>query len=102
MSSDNLAMDEAKPYTSSAERFHVIESYDEGQKMRMRTVPDVPEDVLIKEHFNDPNFDIHSQRKWSSSSEIDAESNFESDRYSTDRAESRNSTAIDFDEYVAI
>jgi hypothetical protein len=30
----------------------------------------------------------------------DKDSQFESDRYSTSRAESRNSTSIDFDEYV--
>ena len=33
-----------------------------------------------------------------SPSEVDGESHIESDRYSTSRAESRNSTAIDFDE----
>ena len=98
MSSDNLGLEDEKPYASSAERFQMME-YEEGQKMRMRRVPDVPEDVLVKEHLNDPNFDI-SGKKWLGS-EVDAESVYESDRYSTtDRAESRISTVIEFDEYV--
>lgn len=98
MSSDNLGLEDEKPYASSAERFQMMD-YEDGQKMRMRSVPDVPEDVLVREHLNDPNYDI-SGKKWLGS-EVDAESVYESDRYSTtDRAESRISTVIEFDEYV--
>ena len=78
--------------------------------LRERNIPDVPEDVdFIMEHLNDPNYDLNSRppsftsvvkKKYQSDGE--AESQFDSDRYSTSRAESRNSTAIDFDEYVPI
>ncbi|KAG6817630.1 hypothetical protein H0H87_006258 [Tephrocybe sp. NHM501043] len=75
---------------------------------RPRHVPDVPEDVdFLMEHLNDPNLDLKKPRSVSSfvlkgkeagfGSE-DAESHYESDRYSTSRAESRNSTAIEFDD----
>src|SRR6266511_2360128 len=79
--------------------------------LRSRGVPDVPEDVdFVMEHLNDPNFDV-SYRSPSLSPvdksgnqkpyphDTDTESQL-SDRYSTSRAESRNSTAIDFDEYA--
>lgn len=101
MSTHNLSFDDEKPYASSAERFQMMDSkYDEEQRLRLRNIPDVPQDVLIKEHFNDPNFNL-SGKNWLASSEVDAESNFDSDRYSTDRPESRMSTVIEFDEYVS-
>jgi hypothetical protein len=101
-------MEEAKGYSSSIEQ--------PSPTLRPRNVPDVPEDVdFLMEHLNDPNFDLKKSRPPSArsvpyelkekkfhrtSSEIgDAESHI-SDRYSTSRAESRNSTNIDFDEYV--
>lgn len=68
-----------------------------------RYVPDVPEDVSFMEHFNDPNYDLTQspppafspvERK----NDIDAESRFDSDRYSTSCPESGRSTTIDFDE----
>ena len=77
-------------------------------------MPDVPEDVdFLLDHLNDPNLDLkHAyairsfKEKPSKSlydrSEIDAESRYESDRYSTSRADSRNSAAIDFEELVAL
>jgi len=60
------------------------------------------------EHLNDPNFDLRSRppsfssidkpgEKKSYHPDTDAESQL-SERYSTSRAESRDSTAIDFDE----
>lgn len=78
--------------------------------LRARHVPDVPEDVdFLMEHLNDPNFDLTQSRPPSFSSiaknkndlynsDIDAESQLDSDRYSSSRPESRNSTAVDFDE----
>ena len=99
-------MDDSRPYTSSTDQF------DNHVSFRPRTVPDVPEDVdFLLEHLNDPNYDLKKNHppsfeslekggKKFYASEIDTESHFESDRYSTSRAESRNSTAIDFDECV--
>lgn len=99
-------MEETKPYTSSTEQIDL-------PSLRPRNVPDVPEDVdFLMEHLNDPNFDYNKNRPSSIASSADmskkkrfsqnddVESRFESDRYSTSRAESRNSTAIDFDERV--
>ena len=93
-------MEEGRPYASE-------------QVLRQRNVPDVPEDVdFVMEHLNDPNFNLsrppsfisvvekRSTKKFDEDGE--AESHFESDRYSTSRAESRNSTAIDFDESVIL
>ncbi len=76
--------------------------------MRVRNVPDVPEDVdFLMDHLNDPNYDLKKGPPSISGSEggekkkrgsySDTDSQFDSDRY-TDRPESRNSTAIDFDE----
>lgn len=97
-------MEETKPYTSSTEQIDL-------PSLRPRNVPDVPEDVdFLMEHLNDPNFDYNKNRPPSIDSSADmskkkrfsqnddVESRFESDRYSTSRAESRNSTAIDFDD----
>jgi hypothetical protein len=69
---------------------------------------------FLMEHLNDPNYDLKNSRpsldydeynlsagkKEYASSDIDNESQFGSDRYSTSRADSRNSTAIEFDECV--
>jgi hypothetical protein len=95
-----MATQDAKVFTSSSERVNIPST------LRERNVPDVPEDIdFIMEHLNDPNFDLKSrppsftsvvEKKYRSDGE--AESQIESDRYSTSRAESRNSTAIDFDE----
>ncbi len=79
---------------------------------RPRRAPDVPEDVdLLMEHLNDPNYDlkkpIHTthatleswdmgQKRFYDHSEADTDSQY--DRYSTSRADSRSSAAIDFDE----
>ncbi|TFK28466.1 OPT superfamily oligopeptide transporter [Coprinopsis marcescibilis] len=73
-----------------------------------RQVPDVPEDVdYYMEHLNDPNFDllankprsissfsISNKKAWENS-DVDNESQF---AYASSRAESRNSTAIEFDD----
>ena len=105
-------MEETKSHPSPNERV-ILPSF-----IRQRHVPDVPEDVdFLMEHLNDPNYDLkkpvpsHDARSSDSlelenkkvhlsysPSDIDAESHMGSDRYSTSRAESRNSTAIDFDE----
>lgn len=103
-------MEEAKPYNSSMEAVAV------PTFLRPRRVPDVPEDVdFLMDHLNDPNYDLkkrmpspissdsiemsHKKIRMSyDPSEVDTESHFDSDRYSTSRAESRNSTAIEFDE----
>jgi hypothetical protein len=81
---------------------------------RPRHVPDVPEDVdFLLEHLNDPNLDLKNAYAMRSQggfnkpakslydkSDYDTESHYDSDRYSTSRADSRNSTAIDFEECV--
>lgn len=97
-------MEEYKAYTTSYDPRLAPDAW------RVRQLPDVPEDVdYIMEHLNDPNYDlkkppsVHSRvydvkEKKYHSSDIDGESQYDSDRYSTGRAESRNSTAIDFDE----
>jgi hypothetical protein len=79
--------------------------------VRSRHVPDVPEDIdFLLEHLNDPNFDLTQSRPSSvsvdrrfkkdiyESSDVDAESQFDSDRYSTSRAESQVTAVDDFDE----
>lgn len=101
-------MEDTKAYTSSSEEISIS-----VPTLRPRRVPDVPEDVdYLMDHLNDPNYDLKQpppsvkdmemdQKKVHMSyspSEVDGESHIESDRYSTSRAESRNSTAIDFDE----
>lgn len=100
-------MDHYDAYTTAAEPVS-LPTY------RPRQMADVPEDVdFLMEHLNDPNYDLkkpHSLRSdvelhpktktYYENSDVDAESHYESDRYSTSRAESRNSTAIDFDECV--
>uniref|UniRef100_D8PKQ9 OPT oligopeptide transporter n=1 Tax=Schizophyllum commune (strain H4-8 / FGSC 9210) TaxID=578458 RepID=D8PKQ9_SCHCM len=73
--------------------------------------PDVPEDIDdMLEHLNDPNYDLRrsffssSVASWGAGSSkpegkwTGSDSEYESDRYSTDRAESRNSTDIEFDD----
>jgi hypothetical protein len=97
-------MEEFKAYATSSDHFPTPDAF------RARQLPDVPEDVdFLMEHLNDPNYDlkkppsVHShsydlkERKYHTS-DIDGESQYDSDRYSTERAESRNSTAIEFDE----
>jgi hypothetical protein len=82
--------------------------------LRPRPDADVPEDVdeLLMDHLNDPYLDLQHMRKRQNVSDAeiagkvkdyasDFDSQYESDRYSTSRAESRNSTSIEFDEYVA-
>lgn len=73
--------------------------------------PDVPQDIdYVQQHLNDPYLDLRAYRppsersftmrkKRNSYEQSEVESQF--DRYSTSRAESRNSTAIEFDEYVS-
>lgn len=102
-------MEEAKPYITSTEQL----AY-QSPHLRARAIPDVPEDIdFAIEHLNDPNLDIKglrpSVKAWEleskklppyASSDGDTDSHF--DRYSTSRAESRNSSAVeDFDEYVS-
>ncbi|KAJ3994956.1 OPT oligopeptide transporter [Lentinula boryana] len=108
-------MEDTKAYNSSSEE---VLSFP-GTTFRARRAPDVPVDVdvdaeFVKEHLNDPYMDLSRPYKSTESmelsdkkvqqmqyapSEMDAESNFDtSDRYSTSRADSRNSTAIEFDD----
>ena len=105
-------MDEIKSYPKRHEQV-TLPSF-----RRKNRVPDVPEDVgLFMEHLNDPNYDLRkplpslnartprssevenkkAHRSYSPS-DSDTESYIGSDRYSTSRGESRNSTPIDFDE----
>ena len=103
----NRALADAPQYSASVERIDL-------RDLRSRHVPDVPEDVdFLLEHLNDPNFDLTQSRPPSflstetrrkskkdiyDSSDIDAESQFDSDRYSTSRAESQVTAIDDFDE----
>lgn len=107
-------MEDTKAFTSSSEEVFSMPT----TTLRARRVPDVPVDVdgdFIKKHLNDPYIDLvrpykatesmelsdkKAQQMHYSPSELDAESNYDTDRFSTSRAESRNSTAIEFDEYV--
>ena len=91
-------MEEARPYSPE-------------HALRARNVPDVPEDVdFVMEHLNDPNFNLSRppsfisvvDNKSTKKYDGEAESQIDYDRYSTSRAESRNSTAIDFDESVLL
>ncbi|KAG6814032.1 hypothetical protein H0H92_003882 [Tricholoma furcatifolium] len=90
--------DNVPAYTTGSAEHVSIPTY------RPRQVPDVPEDVdLLMEHLNDPNLDLkqlrprHSFQNKEKEKRDDA-SDYESDRYSTSRAESRNSTAVEFDD----
>ena len=101
----NRASTDAPQYSASVEHIDL-------RDLRARHVPDVPEDVdFLLEHLNDPNFDLTQSRPPSfastkrrakkdiyESSDIDAESQFDSDRYSTSRAESQVTAIDDFDE----
>lgn len=92
-------MEDTKTYSSSFS--------EQVLPIRSRAVPDVPEDVdFVMEHLNDPNFDLKKavssdielgDKKTSkyAYSEYDTDSHFD---HTTSRAESRNSTAIEFDE----
>jgi len=92
-------MEAPKAFTSS---FH----------LRPRPEADVPNDVdeLMMDHLSDPYYDLNAFHKRAARSDpelaaekiSDYDSQYESDRYSTSRAESRNSTSIDFDEYVGL
>lgn len=105
-------MEETKVYDPSSDQVNMTAAY-----LRPREVPDTGEDMqLIRENFRDPNLDLRKLRRRSprqqaadmaqkkaagySQSEIDVEGydQYESDRFSSSRAESRNSTAIEFDE----
>lgn len=94
--------------------------------LRPRHIPDVPEDVdILMEHLNDPNYDLRSVRRASTSTssteytidrkypttpstatldhsgkgfDFDAESR--TDTYSQADGSNSRSSAIDFDEYV--
>lgn len=97
-----MATLEEPPYASSVERISL-------HNLSARHVPDVPEDVdFLMEHLNDPNFDLTQSRPPSFStvlvdrkpkkdidefSDVDVESRYGSDRYSTSRADS----TVDFD-----
>jgi hypothetical protein len=89
---------DAPHYSASVEQIDL-------RDLRARHVPDVPEDVdFLLDHLNDPNFDLSSRRAESrikkdtyESSDIDTESQFDSDRYSS-RAESQITAVDDFDE----
>ncbi|KAJ7639537.1 OPT oligopeptide transporter protein-domain-containing protein [Roridomyces roridus] len=100
--------DDLKPYLTSNEAL--------PQYVRRRTVPDVPEDVdYVMEHLNDPNLDLKKPLAKAISLEsistragrpVDAKSSAyspsefdSSDRYSApSRAESRESTVVEFDD----
>jgi len=82
-------------------------------QLRPRQDADVPNDVeeLMMDHLSDPYYDLNTFRKRTNPADSDLElagkkdtvnydSQYESDRYSTSRAESRHSTSIDFDECV--
>lgn len=96
-----MASGDEKTFSTSTEQFDM-------SNLRARNVPDVPEDIdYLMEHLNDPNLDLRQRPPSFVSIEDkktfkfdDTESQI-SDRYATSRAESRNSTAIDFDEYAA-
>jgi hypothetical protein len=97
-----MSESDLKPYMSSTEEL--------PQYVRRRNVPDVPEDVdYVMEHLNDPNIDLkkpmgkpvssesYRADKTYAHSDVDAES---SDRHSAPSRASRDSTAIEFDEYA--
>ncbi|KAL0578485.1 hypothetical protein V5O48_003534, partial [Marasmius crinis-equi] len=105
-------MEDDKAFTTSSE--HVNVPTFPSHMLRPRRVPDVPEDIdYVMDHLNDPNLDLKkpllSTESWEleekkanqlhySPSEVDTESHIDSvsERYT--RAESRNSTAVDFDD----
>lgn len=101
-------MEDSTYHTSATEPMSAMSAQS---FFRPRRAPDVPEDVdFLMEHLNDPNFDLKKPMQLSASSESwemdrkkeydpsDADTDSQFDRYSTSRAESRSSAAIDFDE----
>ncbi|KAK7041928.1 hypothetical protein VNI00_008910 [Paramarasmius palmivorus] len=103
-------MEDSKAFTTSTE--HVAFPTFPAHLARPRHVPDVPEDVdFMMEHLNDPNMDLKKPLLSTESlelgtkkanhyapSEIDTDSHIDSERFTQSRAESRNSTAIEFDD----
>jgi hypothetical protein len=91
-------MDQTKFSSSRNEKF------TQPSFIRLRRVPDVPEDIdFLVEHLNDPNYDLERNKKVHPSffaSDIDTESHAGSGGHLTLGAEPKNSTAIDFDEYA--
>lgn len=104
-------LEEGTHYTTAAERV--------SSSLRIRPAPDVPQDIIddeiqakfIQDHLNDPNFDLRKNYPPSfvSDSEHGPTPPYEHEskkidfsdadsHYSTSRAESRVSTAIEFDE----
>lgn len=99
-------LEDAPHYSASVE-------HNDVHDLRRRHVPDVPEDVdFLMEHLNDPNFDLtkrppssvpaekekRTKKDIYESSDVDAESQFDSDRYSMSQAESQITAVDDFDE----
>lgn len=100
--------------------FHSATNMVHPSSVHRRAVPDVPEDVdFLMEHFNDPNFDYHSElqslsdtstevfelekKKVSDTgsvriSEFDVQSRSESIRYSTASRTESQGTAFEYDE----
>lgn len=93
-----IAMAEFKTYSSSVELIPESPHHP-------RAVPDVPEDVddFLMEHLNDPNYDLQKAMNKANDyqmgdKKIYASSEADTDRYSSSRAESRLSSAIEFDD----
>ncbi|KAF8350168.1 OPT oligopeptide transporter protein-domain-containing protein [Amanita rubescens] len=102
-------MEDTTHHTTATEPMSAMSAHS---FFRPRRSPDVPEDVdLLMEHLNDPNYDLKKpmhtthatleswemdQKRFYDHSEADTDSQY--DRYSTSRADSRSSAAIDFDD----
>ncbi|KAJ8083693.1 hypothetical protein PM082_002459 [Marasmius tenuissimus] len=107
-------MEDGKAFTTASDNVN-LPTFP-THHLRARRVPDVPEDIdYVMDHLNDPNLDLKrpllstatedlelddkkANQLHYSPSEVDTESHIDSvsERYT--RAESRNSTAVDFDD----
>jgi hypothetical protein len=102
-------MDETKSFSTATD---IVTLPNLPQQRHSAEVPR-DDDEFFMEHLNDPNFDLrhpshagsieslsHKKHFSGAVSDLDTESHFGSEGRSASRAESRDSTAIDFDECV--
>jgi hypothetical protein len=95
-------MDETKPHP--CEKKAILPSSTHERRGHVSNVPSEARDIdFLMEHLNDPNYDLERNKKVHPSyfaSDIDTGPHTGSDGHLTLRAEPKNSTAIDFDEYA--
>ena len=99
-------MDETKPYPSEKvmlPSFTHERRASRGHVSNVLSEPEARDVDFLMEHLNDPNYDLERNKKVHPSylaSDIGTGSHTGSDGHLTLKAEPKNSTEIDFDEYA--